>query len=191
MKLEPESPAAAPEPDERQLLADLRAGSRSAAELLVGRTYTRVYAYLVRVSGNPDLASDLTQEAYRKAWQNLDSFDGRSQLATWITRIAYTTYLDHVRRPRLFTQLSETTHPPPDPATPALEALEQKEVEERLRLAVLELPEELRFSVTARFWGELPVDEIARLSGITGVAVRKRLARAYAALKGAIEGRNT
>src|SRR5437588_687885 len=53
---------------------------------------------------------------------------------------------------------------------------------ERLRRAVLALPEDLRFTVTALYWGELPVREVARHEGVTTVAIRKRLKRALQAL---------
>ncbi len=40
---------------------------------------------------------------------------------------------------------------------------------------MIALPEDLRFTVTARFWGELEVEEIATLENVTGAAIRKRL----------------
>jgi RNA polymerase sigma factor (sigma-70 family) len=58
---------------------------------------------------------------------------------------------------------------------------------ERLRKAVLGLPEELRFTVAARYWAETPVAEIARAEGISEVAIRKRLKRAYRLLAVVLE----
>ena len=59
----------------------------------------------------------------------------------------------------------------------------------RLRRAVLALPEELRFAVTAHFWGEVPVREIARQEGLSSVAIRKRLRRAVSRLRAELEER--
>ena len=50
-----------------------------------------------------------------------------------------------------------------------------------------DLPEDLRLAVTARYWGEIPVREIARLEGITQPAVRKRIKRALKILGHAME----
>ena len=75
----------------------------------------------------------------------------------------------------------------PDPAPSLDEAVGQAAAGDRLRRAVLSLPEELRFTVTALFWGELPVKEVARQEGVTTVAIRKRLKRALAALAIALE----
>jgi DNA-directed RNA polymerase specialized sigma24 family protein len=48
---------------------------------------------------------------------------------------------------------------------------------------VLSLSDDLRLTVTAHFWGELPVREIAELEKVTTVAIRKRLERAYRLLE--------
>lgn len=160
-------------------------GSREAAERLVEVTYRRIYQALYRMcGGDPELAADLTQETYRRAWAGLSSFRGRSQLFTWLYRIAYTTYLNHIRRPRRLSPLDEATvERVPDPRPDQEEEAADLAEAVRLRRAVLELPEELRFTVTARFWGELPVKEIARQEGVTPVAIRKRLGRAYRLLE--------
>lgn len=176
------------EGEEGRLLTALAAGDRLAAERLVERTYRGVYNLLRRLSGDPDLAADLTQETYRKAWDALPGFDRRSQFSTWVHRIAYTTFLNQMRRPRRLVPLEEKHESAvPDPAPSLDEALGQAVAGDRLRRAVLSLPEELRFTVTALFWGDLPVKEVARQEGVTTVAIRKRLKRALAALAIALE----
>lgn len=181
---EPES-VLAPWSEERRLLAAIRGGDRSAAEELVERTYSAVYASLYRLCGNQDLAADLTQETYRKAWEALGGFDGRSQFFTWLYRIAYTTFLNHIRRPKRITSLDETTDVRDD-APSADEVIGEREENERLREAVMQLPEDLRFTVTAHFWGGLPVKEIARIEDVTTVAIRKRLHKAFSILESAL-----
>jgi RNA polymerase sigma-70 factor, ECF subfamily len=174
--------------EEERLLAALAAGDREAAERLVERTYRGVYGLLRRLSGDPDLAADLTQETYRKAWDALSGFDGRSQFSTWLHRIAYTTFLNHMRRPRLLVPLEEKHETVvPDPAPSVEEEVGKSAAGDRLRRAVLALPEELRDTVAALFWGEQPVKEVARQEGVTPVAIRKRLKRALTLLAKTLE----
>jgi RNA polymerase sigma factor (sigma-70 family) len=138
--------------------------------------------------GERDLAADLTQETYQKAWAALPGFDGRSQLFTWLYRIAYTTFLNHIRRPRRMTSLDEPASlEVRDEGPPADEVLADEEEAERLRKAVMQLSEDLRFTVTAHFWGGLPVKEVARIEKITTVAVRKRLHRAFSILESILD----
>ena len=139
--------------DERKLLTAIRQGDTAAAEELVERTYSAVFASVYRLCGDRDLAADLTQETYQKAWSALPRFDGRSQLFTWLYRIAYTTFLNHVRRPRRMTSLDEPDAIDVRDQKPrADEVLADQEEAEHLRKAVMQLPEDMRFTVTAHFW---------------------------------------
>jgi RNA polymerase sigma-70 factor, ECF subfamily len=178
-----------PSPDERALLAGLRAGDRAAAEALVDRTYRLIFALVCRLSGGDrELAADLTQETYRRAWQALGGFDGRSQLSTWLYRIATNLFLNHVRRPRLLTPLDEHhAEVLPDRAARQDEEAIAAQEQERLRAAVLQLPPAQRFPLVAHFWAEVPVREIAAGEGITEVAIRKRLRKAFGILRRALE----
>lgn len=185
-----ENPHADERAREQRLLARLDRGDRSAADELVDTTYRGVFASLVRLTGGDrELAADLAQETYRRAWQALPRFDRRSRLLTWLYRIAYNAFLNHLRRPRRVVALEdEASLPEPrDPAAGADDSLDRAEVAARLRQAVIELPEELRFTVTARFWAELPVTEIARHEQVTGAAIRKRLKKAMSILRHGIE----
>jgi RNA polymerase sigma factor (sigma-70 family) len=174
--------------EEARLLAAIREGDQAAAEELVERTYSAVYASLFRLCGEGDLAADLTQETYQKAWAALKGFDGRSQLFTWLYRIAYTTFLNHIRRPRRMTSLDEPNAVETVDATPRIdEVLADEQEAARLRRAVMKLPEDMRFTVTAHFWGGLPVKEIAQIEDITTVAVRKRLHKAFSILESLLE----
>lgn len=178
----------APWNEEGRLLAAIREGDRNAAEELVERTYSAVYASLYRLCADGDLAADLTQETYRKAWEALAGFNGRSQFFTWLYRIAYTTFLNHIRRPRRITSLDEADAPEMRDDSPgADQVLSEREEGARLRAAVMNLPEDLRFTVAAHFWGGLPVKEIARIENITSVAIRKRLHKAFSILESSLD----
>jgi RNA polymerase sigma-70 factor (ECF subfamily) len=58
----------------------------------------QVYGLCLRLTGQPALAEDCTQECFIAAWRALPKFEGRSQLSTWLHRIAVNTVLAHRRR---------------------------------------------------------------------------------------------
>jgi len=177
-----------PSNNDEELLERIRGGDRSAADDLAQQEYRAVYAYLRKLTGDTDRAADLTQETFRKAWQSLGRFDGRSRISTWLHRIAYTTFLNAIRGPRLVSTDDDDPPPLADPAPAVDDVLRQREDERRLRSAVMALPDPLRFTITAHYWGEMPVREIAEVEKITTVAVRKRLARALAQIEGQLTG---
>jgi len=174
--------------DDRSLLAAVGRGEEGAAGALVDRTYPKVFGLLVQLTADRDLAADLTQETYRRAWAALGSFDGRAQLSTWLYRIAYNAFLNHVRRPARMVpwddKLALTVR---DGRAGAEAELEASETRDRLRRAVLALPEELRCVVVARYWADAPAAEIAALERVTEVAIRKRLRRALDRLAAAMK----
>lgn len=173
---------------ERDLLSALASGDRSAAEALVQQTYRQVYAALFRMCGDRDLAADLTQETYRRAWSSLGSFKGRSRFSTWLYRIAYTSFLNHLRRPRPVEALDEDSGQRLADEGPSPEDEADRSSEAgRLRRAVLELPEPLRTTVAGHYWGGLAVREIALKESVTTVAIRKRLKKAMGLLAVALE----
>ena len=74
-----------------------------------------------------------------------------------------------------------------DETPTADQVLSEREESDRLRDAVMQLPEDLRFTVTAHFWGGLAVKEIARIENITSVAIRKRLRKAFSILETSLD----
>jgi RNA polymerase sigma-70 factor (ECF subfamily) len=172
----------------RELLAAYRRGDSSSAELLVERTYEAVYAAALKLCGDPGRAADLTQETFRKAWQSLHRFEGRSKVSTWLYRIAFTTFLNSTRTDGREVPLDdEVARRMPAAGRSPEETVGATSQAEATRQAVLGLPVELRATVAAHYWGEIPIREIAREAGITPVAVRKRLKKALALLAGALE----
>lgn len=158
---------------------------RTAAERLIEESYQTIFSALAKLCrGNADLAGDLTQETYRRAWQAIDSFDGRAKFSTWLYRIAYTTFLNHIRTPDRTVDMESA---PPlrlvDRAAPVQTRLEEEEEAEKLRAAVLRLPEELQYTVTAHFWAEASIGDIAKSEGVTAAAIRKRIRKALALLE--------
>ncbi|MCS7091213.1 MAG: sigma-70 family RNA polymerase sigma factor [Verrucomicrobiota bacterium] len=80
------------------LVQEAKAGRLDAFEELVARHRDKVYARALSILRHEQDAVDLCQEAWIKAWQRLQQFQGESSFATWITRIVINLCLDHLRR---------------------------------------------------------------------------------------------
>src|SRR5215218_2555575 len=82
-------------------------GDRAAGERLVTEQYPRIYRLLRHLTGAVEVAEDLTQQTFLKAWGALASFRGEASLSTWLHRIAYHEYTHWLRARRDHAPLDE------------------------------------------------------------------------------------
>ena len=157
------------------------AGFSPEQEDILTRCFDMIYPTLLRMTGNHETALDLTQEAFLRAWEKMDEFEGRSNFSTWLYRIAVNTTLNHLRRAKkiIYTEI--------DPAIIAND-LPDERVEERfemasIREAVLALPPNLRVCVVLHYFEHKPVNEIAEILGIARGTAAWRLHMARKKLK--------
>ena len=106
--------------DEQTLVAGVRRGDRGAEYALYQRHVTRVHRLVFRLVDDEELAKDLTQDAFVKAFARLDHFRGEASFATWIHRIALNITLNakrsETRRARWLAPIDDTTPSPPSNA---------------------------------------------------------------------------
>lgn len=138
---------------DKSLVERCRAGERDAQRELFERSSQRVFRLLLRMTGNADDAADLTQETFVRGFQNLDQFDGRSEVATWLYRIAVNQALQFRRRQATATlkirelaslQRTELAGPKTDPQLDLAEALAELSTEDQAIL-LLRYQEELDY----------------------------------------------
>jgi RNA polymerase sigma factor (sigma-70 family) len=82
---------------EKAVVRAAQGGDRSAFEELYKENVRRVYALAYRLTGNPNDAEELTQEAFIRAWQKLSSFRHESAFSTWLYRLGVNTALMDLR----------------------------------------------------------------------------------------------
>ncbi len=80
------------------LIERARRGDSRAFERLYREHVGRVNGLCLRMTRNPDLAADCTQDAFIKAWKALPRFEARSSFSTWLHPIAVNTVLERRRR---------------------------------------------------------------------------------------------
>lgn len=84
--------------DEVELIQRVIAGDRNAFRALVEAYQERVFSIALGVVGRREEAEDVAQEAFLKAYRNLNSFRGQSSFYTWIYRITFNLAIDVMRK---------------------------------------------------------------------------------------------
>lgn len=79
---------------EQRLIEKAAKGDKSAADRLIRTHQASLYAYLLRLSGRPEMAEDITQDAFVRVLTHLDRFDPRYRFSTWLFTIAKRLYVN-------------------------------------------------------------------------------------------------
>src|SRR3972149_7106487 len=87
-------------PKEAFSLELLRSGERGECARVVETYYEMIYRLALKMLNDAQDAEDILQETFTKAYQHIHNFDGRSELSTWLYRIATNEALMHLRRKR-------------------------------------------------------------------------------------------
>jgi RNA polymerase sigma-70 factor (ECF subfamily) len=84
-----------------QVVLRVQAGDVAEFDQLILKYRERVYAMVYNMTSNREDAADLTQDAFIKAFQSINRFQGQSSFFTWLYRIAVNATLTHLRRNKL------------------------------------------------------------------------------------------
>jgi RNA polymerase sigma-70 factor, ECF subfamily len=171
-----------------ELVAAAKFGSSAAFEELRSRYSRRLYRRIQSITRNHEDSEDALQETFLRAYLALDSFEGRSQFASWLTRIAINSALMVLRRRRRRAEVS--LDPPSESGEPAVvidvrdTALNPEQLyDQRQRCycalhAMSKLDNNLRTPMTIWIERECSIREVARTLDLSVTAVKSRLHRA-------------
>jgi RNA polymerase sigma-70 factor (ECF subfamily) len=160
--------------DERSLVAAARADPERFLELY-DRYFHRVWAFAIRRARNRAEAEDVTSEVFRRALENLGSYEWRGvPFIAWLLRIASNTLATRGQR-----SARESGDPPPEPVMPDTD----EETRAMLFQLVERLPEAQRRVIELRYVEERSLLEIAAALGKTEGAVKQLQRRALGRLR--------
>ncbi|MBK5195940.1 MAG: RNA polymerase sigma factor [Proteiniphilum sp.] len=165
---------------DEQLIREITAGNDAAFKTLMERYQQQVFRTVMGFVHTKEDAEDITQEIFIRVYQSLNTFQGESELSTWLYRITLNMSLNFLRSNRkkrmlqsleaLFTLRSEEKTP--------LEELESAERDRRIRQAIDSLPERQRMAFILSRYEELPQKKIAAVMNRSEGAVEQLLQRA-------------
>ena len=169
-------------------------GDESAFGLLVRRYQRRLTAFLSQLVGDTELARELSQEAFVRAWSALERFDPKYRFSTWLFRIAHNLGIDQLRRRRLQTtplyrtdsEGGEVEVVVPDLDKDPLGHLENRALALELRQVIDGLRPEYRELVLLRHFAGLSYQEIADIKEMPLGTVKNKLFRAHSVLRRAL-----
>ena len=163
-----------------RLVEETRQGDSDAFGELVTRYERRVIRLVLRFVNDYELARDLTQEVFIRAFERLNQFDPSRRFGPWLFRIAVNLTLDYLRRRKrrgiwnLFSEVRSEHQPDPATADPRADLDLKQEVQ-----AVLDqIPEKYRMVLVLRELENFPTSEIAAILDRKEATIRWRLVEA-------------
>src|SRR5438874_5594242 len=173
-----------PSAEDEALVRAAQKGDMRAFEELVARHRDKIYARAFSMMRNTEEAIDLSQEAWVKAWQRLNQFQGTASFVTWMTRIVINLCLDQLRRlkrlraesiEQLDEDLGGVERQMPVVTPNPTERLERSELRLRIDKALGQLSYEHRTVLILHEFEDLEYKEIAKRMGCSIGTVMSRL----------------
>ncbi|MCL6573561.1 MAG: RNA polymerase sigma factor SigW [Bacillus sp. (in: Bacteria)] len=151
-----------------------------------------VYQLCFRMVGNRHEAEDMAQEAFIRAYVNINSFNQDLKFSTWLFRIATNLCIDRLRKkkPDYFLDaevagtegLTMYSQVPSKKPLPEAE-LESLELQETVQKEILKLPEKYRSAIVLKYMEELSLNEISEILDLPLGTVKTRIHRGREALR--------
>ena len=158
-----------------------RQGDKRAFSQLVEAYQRPVYSITYRMLGNPEEAEDAAQEAFLRAYSNLQKYDPKRKFSTWLFSIANHHCIDRLRKRRVKwisiddnPVLGNLVGSSPQPEGHAV----RQEERDSVQRVIGQLEPGYRMPLVLRYWEDCSYEEIAEIMEISIPAVKSRLFRA-------------
>ncbi|TKD67515.1 RNA polymerase sigma factor SigW [Pseudalkalibacillus hwajinpoensis] len=176
----------------KRIILQVRKGDHNAFGELVELYKDRVFALSYRMLGNRQEAEDVAQEAFIRAYTNIDRYQIDRKFSTWLYRIATNLSIDRMRKKKpdyyldaevsgtdgltMYSQISADEQLPEDEVV-SLEA------QDGIHRAILSLPAKYRSAITLKYIQELSLKEISEILDLPIGTVKTRIHRGREALR--------
>jgi len=172
------------------LIEEILKGKSSIYELLILKYQNQLFATVINIVKDEDLAQDIVQEAFLKAYESLNSLRDRNQFYPWIKRIAINESLMKIDRNKRYVDMYDESQEEDDyffnsitdEKNPEKELIDE-EMRRYVRKYVESLPSKLRTVIILREVEDLSYEEIAEILNIPIGTVRSRLFNARQIIK--------
>ena len=183
--------------DDDKLIEGALRGDQKAFKELVIRHKTSVYHIVLRIVRDRELANDLVQETFMKAFSSLKTYRSEYRFSTWLYKIAANSSIDHLRKRRIQalsldnpirTEEGQVAIDVPDYSNIPEEQMVRREQAISINEAIDALPDKYRRVIVARHQEEKSYEDIARELSVPVGTVKARIFRARELLKKRLRG---
>jgi RNA polymerase sigma-70 factor, ECF subfamily len=176
------SVAAAPEAlpqgsnaSDEALIAAIAQGDHRAMKLLYGRHSVRVYRFALRFVAEEAVAEDLVNEVFLDVWRKAKSFEGRSQVSTWLLAITRHKAIEILRRPTLDAMDDDACDAIEDAADDPEIAMQKKQNGSILSKCLTNLSPAHREIIDLVYYHQKSIDEVAEIIHAPRNTVKTRM----------------
>jgi RNA polymerase sigma-70 factor (ECF subfamily) len=174
--------------NESEWLVRAQKGDDEAFARLVELYQKPVHNLCYRMLGNPSDAEDAAQEAFLRAYRNLQRYDPQRPFITWLLSIASHYCIDQLRKRRFQTfsldDDDRAWYEPPDPGIGPEAVISKHEQQAQIQSLLDHLKPKDRAAIVLRYWYDYSYEEIGQELSLTVSAVKSRLHRAKRVLAG-------
>ncbi|MBD1382467.1 RNA polymerase sigma factor SigW [Metabacillus arenae] len=178
-------------------IKQVRKGDQNAFAEIVDLYKDKIYQLCYRMLGNSHEAEDIAQEAFIRAYVNINSYDINRKFSTWLYRIATNLTIDRIRKKKpdyyLDAEVAGTegltmySQVAADVALPEDEVVSM-ELQETIQKEILKLPDKYRSVIVLKYIDELSLIEISEILNIPVGTVKTRIHRGREALRKQLRG---
>lgn len=165
--------------NEAELIFRCQQGDQNALKEIFNQYHKKVYRIAYGVLRHREDALDVAQEVFIKLFRSIKDFKGKSAFYTYLYRLAMNTAIDYSRKGKkgVFFSLDEEGgfQPSDSPEKRPDQIVARKELEEKVRWAMDQLPQDQKATLIYREMEELSYEEIAEAMGCSIGTVMSRL----------------
>lgn len=147
--------------EEIVLLMSRRETQEKGMKMIMDTYQSRLYWYIRRIIADEDLAKDVLQEVFIKAYQNFSQFKKESKLYTWLYRIASNEALQQLNKQNKMPKVEDAEEYLAGQM--ASENINESEVQRLLTEAIQSLPEKQKMVFSLRYYEEMPYEEMSKV----------------------------
>lgn len=147
--------------EEIVLLMSRRETQEKGMKMIMDTYQSRLYWYIRRIITDEDLAKDILQEVFIKAYQNFSQFKKESKLYTWLYRIASNEALQQLNKQNKMPKVKDAEEYLAGQM--ASENINKSEVQRLLTEAIQSLPEKQKMVFSLRYYEEMPYEEMSKV----------------------------